>query len=198
MNAAEYGVPQSRERVIFIGTRKTKKDLQGKLFPEITHSDSDKATNLKPFKTFRDATADLEKIESGEKSSKDDWHFAITHPDHVIEMLRHTPEGKSAHENPDPKLRPTSGFNTTYKRLRWDEPSSTISTNFSMISGSRNVHPSNTRALTVREAMRCQTFPDNFALSGKLGDLRRGIGNAVPPELAKVLGKHLRNLLDSF
>ena len=201
VNAAEYGIPQSRERVIFIGVLKERKCLVNKLFPEATHAKEPTLTllnNLKPFKTFRDATSDLEHLESGEKSLRDIWHFAITHPDHVIEMLRYVPEGKSAHENPNPKLRPTSGYNTTYKRLRWDEPSSTISTNFSMISGSRNVHPLNTRSLTIREAMRCQTFPDNFVLSGKLGDIRRGIGNAVPPELAKVLGGHLRSLLALF
>ncbi len=201
INAADYGVPQSRERVIFIGTRKTKNGLQKCLFPEATHSDKETGSllgNLKPYRTFRDATKDLEGLESGEKSERDMWHFAVSHPDHVIEMLRDVPEGKSAHENPDPKRRPTSGYNTTYKRLKWDEPSSTISTNFSMISGSRNVHPSNTRALTVREAMRCQTFPDSFILPGKLGNIRKGIGNAVPPQLAKVLGEYLKEISDSL
>src|SRR5206468_2232727 len=117
----------------------------------------------------------------GEASPTDPWHWAVSHPAHVIAMLRDVPEGQSAHDNLDSTLRPRSGYNTTYKRLRWDEPSSTIGTTFGMISASRNVHPQYTRSLTVREAMRCQTLPDDFQLFGSLGDIRRMIGNAVPP-----------------
>ena len=49
-----------------------------------------------------------------------------------------------------------------------------------MISGCRNVHPSSTRSLTIREATRAQSFPDEFIFTGKWGDIRRAIGNAVP------------------
>jgi DNA (cytosine-5)-methyltransferase 1 len=107
--------------------------------------------------------------------------------------LKGVPEGESAHNNPDPKKRPPSGYNTTYKRIRWDEPCSTISTTFGMISGSRNVHPSNTRSLTIREAARCQTFPDDFKFCGTLGQIRTVIGNAVPPGLAEAVATHVRN-----
>ncbi len=196
VNAMDYGVPQSRQRVIFIGVRK---DLATKpiVFPTSTHGTQNGSLfNKKPYVTFRNATIDLESLESGEKSLNDPLHFAITHPDHVIKWLKNVPEGESAHDNPDPSLRPTSGYNTTYKRIKWDEPSSTISTNFSMISGSRNVHPTNTRSLTIREAARCQTFPDNFKWDGKWGTIRKMIGNAVPPLLAEVMAKHiLRNYL---
>lgn len=116
--------------------------------------------------TFRDATGDLQSIENGEKSFADPLHWAITHPEHVIKWLKDVPEGHSAHENENSALRPPSGFNTTYKRNVWDEPCSTISTNFSMISGCRNVHPTNTRSLTIREAARVQSFPDEFVFCG--------------------------------
>lgn len=195
LNAQDYGVPQFRERVFFIGLRKDFCDLPI-VFPERTHGVNNELPLfghvLKPYVTFLDATGDLETLESGQISRSDKWHFAVSHPDHVIEMLKAVPEGESAHNNPDPKFRPTSGYNTTYKRLKWNEPCSTISTNFGMISGSRNVHPLNTRSLTIREALRCQSFPDNFALCGTLGDIRTAIGNAVPPLLAKAIGDHLR------
>lgn len=199
LNAQDYGVPQSRGRVFFIGLRK---DIAKPIkFPEPTHGAVLKedifGTKILPYKTFRDATNDLERLESGMSSDKDPWHFAISHPEHVIDMLRDVPQGQSAHDNPDPNKRPSSGFNTTYKRLTWDEPSSTISTNFSMISGSRNVHPQDTRSLTIREAMRCQTFPDDFTLIGKLGDIRKGIGNAVPCGLAEALAKQIYKLINS-
>lgn len=199
INAKHFGIPQSRERVVFIGLRKDLSNNIDLKFPEATHSEkNDNLFNkhLIPFRTFRDATKDLEEVESGQFSENDPWHFAITHPDHVIRMLKDVPEGQSAHENKDIKLRPTSGYNTTYKRIKWDEPSSTISTNFSMISGSRNVHPKNTRSITIREAMRCQTFPDHFKLTGSLGEIRKGIGNAVPPKLAEFLASYIKiNLL---
>jgi DNA (cytosine-5)-methyltransferase 1 len=196
LNARNYGVPQFRERVFFVGIRDdlgTKMDLS---FPLETHGESEIESLfsplIKPYLTFRNATSDLERLESGERSLSDPLHFAVEHPKHIILMLQNVPEGSSAHNNEDPNLRPSSGYNTTYKRLRWDEPSSTISTNFGMISGSRNVHPSCTRSLTIREAARCQSFPDDFKFAGRLGDIRRLIGNAVPPLLAKSIAEHIR------
>ncbi|HSV94740.1 MAG TPA: DNA (cytosine-5-)-methyltransferase [Spirochaetia bacterium] len=192
LNAQDYGVPQSRSRVIFIGVRKdlNKNEIT---FPDQTHGvNHNSLFPLKPLITFRDATSDLESLESGEKSDKDPLHFAISHPQHVIEMLKMTPEGKSAHENSDPAHRPKSGYNTTYKRIKWDEPSSTIGTTFSMISGSRNVHPTNTRSLTIREATRCQTFPDEFKFLGNWGTIRTMIGNAVPPLLGEAIANHIK------
>jgi len=190
VNAFEYGVPQSRERIILVGVR----DDLGKKFEfdetEYTYELGDKQLRLpsslkKKALTFRDATGDLESLENGEWSAADPLHWAIVHPKHVIAWLKDVPEGHSAHENSDPALRPPSGFNTTYKRNSWDEPSSTISTNFSMISGCRNVHPVDTRSLTIREAARVQSFPDEFIFVGNWGDIRKAIGNAVPPILAK-------------
>ena len=133
-------------------------------------------------------------LESGEKSN-DPLHWSISHPQHVIDWLKDVPEGCSAHDNPDPNMRPTSGFNTTYKRIKWDEPCSTISTNFSMISGARNVHPTSTRSLTIREAARAQSFPDEFAFFGGWGDVRKVIGNAVPPMLAYVIAEAIKKQL---
>lgn len=188
LQAEEYGVPQARQRVIFIGVRR---DLRIKpTHPEATHS-LEKKDGLKKALTFRDACRDLASLENGESCKKDPLHWAITHPDHVLKWLRATPEGKSAHDNKDINLRPPSGYNTTYKRISWDEPASTISTNFNMISGSRNVHPTNTRSYTIREAMRSQSFPDDFKVVGKWDNVRKAIGNAVPPLLAKKIAEHI-------
>lgn len=202
INAQDFGVPQSRERVIIVGVRvDSRKDF---VFPSATHTNFeqcnqiqlsfDNLTPLKPYQTFRDATCDLAFIESGEKS-QDPLHWSITHPEHVIGWLKNVPEGCSAHDNANPNLRPSSGFNTTYKRIVWDEPCSTISTNFSMISGCRNVHPTATRSLTIREATRAQSFPDEFVFFGKWGDVRKVIGNAVPPLLAHMIATAIKEQL---
>ena len=197
VNACEYGVPQSRERIILVGVRN---DINKGFFtfPEPTHAIDPQpnlwSTGEKKVVTFRDATSDLQLLESGEQSS-DPLHWAISHPVHVIEWLKDVPEGQSAHDNENPNLRPPSGFNTTYKRIMWDEPCSTISTNFSMISGCRNVHPTSTRSLTIREAARAQSFPDEFVFSGNWGNVRKAIGNAVPPLLAEVIAKSIMKQL---
>jgi DNA (cytosine-5)-methyltransferase 1 len=197
LNAQDYGVPQFRERVFFIGFRA---DLGVfPTFPAATHTSDPNPALFKGSEqrlTLRDAIGDLEYLEAGEASASDPLHFAVDHPKHVIEMLRCVPEGQSAHDNIDPAKRPKSGYNTTYKRLRWDEPSSTIGTTFGMISGSRNVHPTSTRSLTIREAMRCQTFPDNYLVFGSVGSIRTAIGNSVPPLLARVIATHLRETLN--
>ena len=191
LNMADYGIPQSRERVVIVGVRN---DIDKKFyFPIATHQ----VGALSLFKgkkqlSFRDATQDLAFVESGEVSN-DPLHWSISHPKHVIEWLKDVPEGCSAHDNKDPSLRPPSGFNTTYKRIKWDEPCSTITTNFSMISGCRNVHPLATRSLTIREAARVQSFPDEFVFVGRWGDIRKAIGNAVPPIFAEIIAESIKN-----
>lgn len=197
INAKDYGVPQHRERVIFIATRKDL-NIQPSL-PEKTHGEtSNLFSTVAPYRTFADACSDLKFLESGEKSEIDFLHEAVKHPDHVIEWLWNVPEGKSAHENEDTKLRPPSGYNTTYKRQIWKEPASTVQTTFGMISGCRNVHPIATRSLTIREAARIQSFPDCFKFAGSLGDIRAIIGNAVPPLLAYTIAKHIKSELLDF
>lgn len=191
VNAKDYGVPQHRERVIFIGVRR---DLsKPPNIPEGRFGLKSDLFNFKqPYFTFGDAVSDLEYLESGEKSLIDIHHWAVKHPEHVIQWLIDVPQGKSAHDNEDKSLRPPSGYNTTYKRQIWDEPAGTVATTYGMISGCRNVHPIATRSLTTREALRLQSFPDSFVLSGKSGDIRTVIGNAVPPLLAYELAFYIR------
>lgn len=191
VNAKNYGVPQHRERVIFIAVRK---DL--KKSPSIAETKYENSVNLfnsnLPYFTFGDAVSDLDYLESGESSSKDKHHWAVNHPEHVIRWLVDVPEGKSAHDNIDLNLRPPSGYNTTYKRQVWSEPAGTVATTYGMISGCRNVHPIATRAITTREALRLQSFPDSFKLTGNEGIIRTVIGNAVPPLLGFELAKFIK------
>lgn len=196
VNARDYGVPQHRERVLFVAVR-ADLDLSPSI-PQPTHSVSrDLFSETSRFRTFADACSDLSFLESGGQSD-DELHQAVTHPAHVIEWLWDVPEGASAHENEDATKRPPSGYNTTYKRQVWNEPAGTVQTTFGMISGCRNVHPIATRSLTIREAARIQSFPDSFRFVGGLGTIRTGIGNAVPPLLAFAVGQHVRQLLSNL
>jgi DNA (cytosine-5)-methyltransferase 1 len=193
VNAKEYGVPQHRERVFFVAVRKDLGVVPS--IPDVTHGPSrDLFSEVTPYRTFGDACSDLPFLESGE-SSDDLLHQAVRHPAHVIQWLWDVPEGCSAHENKDPRLRPPSGYNTTYKRQVWNEPASTVQTTFGMISGCRNVHPIATRSLTIREAARIQSFPDSYRFQGTASTVRTGVGNAVPPLLAYAIGLHVRDVL---
>lgn len=192
INAKDYGIPQHRERVIFIAVRNDLENVEPSM-PMPTHGETNNLfSSVSPYRTFADACSDLEFLESGEKSRIDELHEAVRHPDHVIKWLWDVPQGKSAHENEDPNLCPPSGYNTTYKRQIWNEPASTVQTTFGMISGCRNVHPIATRSLTIREAARIQSFPDTFKFAGSLGDIRATIGNALPPLLAFAIAKHIK------
>lgn len=191
VNAKNYGVAQHRERVIFIGVRDDLKKYP--TIPDPIYNDGFSSMfESNPQFTFGDAVSDLEYLESGDKSVNDAYHWAVKHPNHVLKWMVNVKQGMSAHENNDPDLRPPSGYNTTYKRQVWEEPAGTVATTFGMISGCRNVHPIATRSMTIREALRIQSFPDSFKLCGTSGNMRTVIGNAVPPLLGFHLAKHIR------
>lgn len=194
VNAKDYGVPQHRERVFFVAVREDL-GIEPSL-PQATHGGRgrDLFSFSAPLRTFGDAVSDLPFLESGEKGD-DPLHAAVAHPEHVIKWLWDVPQGSSAHDNVDHALRPPSGYNTTYKRQVWDEPGATVQTTSAMISGCRNVHPIATRSLTIREAARLQSFPDEFKFP-TTGVSRTGIGNAVPPLLAFEIAKHVRKQMN--
>lgn len=212
LNAAEYGVPQQRERTIFIGTR-TNIDIK---YPEKTHS----LTNNKSLKkalTLWDAIGDLpqsdeeeitnytceptneyqKKIRNG--ATKILNHKPTTHNTKAKNMMKYIPMGKSVWDVKDsiPKeYIPTSGYGNTYARLNANEPGMTITRNFSCISSSRCIHPYLNRGLTAREAARVQSYPDDYKFLGSKTDIHIQIGNSVPPLLGEVIGKTIKEMLD--
>lgn len=197
INAKDYGVPQHRERLIFVAVDKSYGISPSIPQPLFTKNETF-IPQMQIYRTFADACSDLKYLESGESDPSDALHSAVSHPKHVIDWLWEVPEGYSAHDNTDPTKRPPSGYNTTYKRQVWLQPASTVQTTFGMISGCRNVHPIATRALTIREAARIQSFPDQYKFSGSSGVIRTGIGNAVPPLLAFEIAKHVRSIISNF
>lgn len=179
LSAKDFWVPQDRKRVIIIWNR------NGKDVPYL------KPTTLNQYITVRDVIWDLESLESNQRSLIDPYHFALEHSKRHISWLKNVPEGHSAHEYKPENWMTAKWYWTTYKRIWWDRPSPTITTCFSSISSQNNVHPLNTRALTIREAMRIQTFPDSFQFEGSWRDIRTQIGNAVPPKLWEEIAKQL-------
>ena len=169
--------------------------------------------------TFNDATSDLPALKAGQrlekyktppKNSLQEYfrkgselpldHFAVGHREYFIEMLSYIPQGKSAldpevQKTMPKKLRPTSGFKNSYQRIVGDAPSPTITRNFTTPSSANCIHPSQDRALSIREGARCQSFPDWFYFLGTTDEKRLQIGNAVPPLLGKAIGESILNAL---
>ena len=193
LNAMNYAVPQSRPRLII---KMYKKNLTWDWPDE------------EPIITLREAIGDLPSLESGE-SSDIKWHNALTHNAMHVEVLRHTPEGKSAMANEEyyPKKKDGSrvkGFHNTYKRMKWDEPAPARTTNSAMISGHNNVHPgrllpdgtwSDARVLTLRELIIVSSLPLSWNIPEQYKEtfIREIIGEAIPPMLSKkIVEKILR------
>lgn len=191
LNAADYGVPQSRPRGFI---KIWKKGLNwGKPVPQNKI-------------TLREAIGHLPSLESGEKSTIK-WHFAKTHNDREILAMKHTEEGKSAMQNPVyyPKKADGTkikGFHNTYKRMKWDEPCPARTMNNGNMGGHNNVHPgrplpdgtrSDARVLTLRELFIVSSLPADMDLPEWCSDtlIRNVIGEAIPPRFSESIVKQI-------
>ena len=218
LNAADYGAPQIRERVIIIGHR-----LGGEFYyPEPTHgnnagSENLFGTSLKPYVTLSEAIGDLDNLGNGESQStykcepQNEYQRLMrknapaTLKDHevpknnakLIALMKALPDGGSPADIPE-ELRPSSGFGNTYCRLWWDKPCTTITRNLGCPSSSRCIHPKSPRPLSTREGARIQGFPDDYHFYGPRGDKNLQIGNAVPTFLSKAIMESVKDYLNKF
>lgn len=201
LNAVNYGVPQHRERVILVGF----KGENNFIYPPPTHGEG-----LKPYITLKDAIGDLPVLKSGEKNNiyshevnNDflafvrsnsneyvDEHIAPKNGEHLIRIMEALKDGQSKDDLPE-ELRPKSGYGNTYAKLWWEKPSTTITRNFACPSSSRCIHPRDSRAMSIREGARLQSFPDDYKFYGSDGKKRLEIGNAVPPLLSMAIAKQI-------
>lgn len=172
LNAADFGSPQIRKRIFFVGT------MQGSSFtwPKPTHGPE---AGL-PYRTVGPAIMDL-----AERGPEVPNHIALNHGEVVKARYRLIPEGgrlPAPSELPEELRR--RNFGNTYKRLHRDRPSLT------MVPGNNAfpVHPVLDRSLTPREAARIQGFPDSYVFAGSRAEQCKLIGNAVPVDLARALG----------
>ena len=121
-------------------------------------------------------------------------HKASKHAKIAIEKLKMIPPEKGKECLPD-NMKGKQKYNTTWGRLKWDEPSPTIDTRFDAASNGTNNHPYLNRAITPREAARIQSFDDNFVFYGNKVSVRTQIGNAVPPLMAKAVADQIYEIL---
>ncbi len=186
LNAADYGVPQTRERVIILGTR----DHENIQLPTATHSAT--GLYLPKWKTLRETLTGLH-----DPNPQFQAYSAAR-----LKYLQLIPEGGNWRNLPI-ELRQEAmggaflsgggkvGF---YRRLAWDKPSPTITTSPAQ-KATDMCHPTHLRPISVREAARIQGFPDDWHFCGGLADQYRQIGNAVPVGLGAALGDVLMQVV---
>lgn len=168
LRAADYTVPQKRDRVIFIGNRIGSTNFYPQ--PLLTPDN---------YKTTESAICDLMKHPVDKAFN----HVPTRHSEDMAKRLQAVPEGKSLYE----------GYSDSWKKCPWNEASCTIKENH----GGVNIHPKLPRVLTAREMARIQSFPDDFIFEGSKAKQLTQIGNAVPPLLGKAIGLAVIHGLES-
>lgn len=217
IDLTEYGVPQNRKRIIIIGLRKD-------LFSNPQQVLYEFYLNILPkykenMQTVKDAIEDLtpffpleeQLVINGRKvhhtfESEIPNHFPRYHSKRDIETFKLLAEDIESGRNQYTSTEALKELYTKitgkksnvhkYHVLRWDQPSNTIPAHLYK-DGLRHIHPDSkqARTLTVREAARLQTFPDNYRFISSAGDNYKMIGNAVPPKFSEKLAKAITNIM---
>jgi len=195
--ASDYGVPQARRRVVFIGL----KDKEF-IFPE-------KNQNIVTCKMALDDLPSLtdtlgENVQDYATSYQNNYqqlmradslkvynHIAAAHSENVRKIISMVPDGGNYKDLPE-EYRKSRNFHVAWTRFRSDKPAPTIDT------GHRHhFHYKFNRVPTVRECARLQSFPDNFIFLGNKAQQFRQVGNAVPPLMAQAIAEQLKKFIDT-
>lgn len=225
LNAAEYGVPQSRVRVFFIGIRKDLPFFKVKLKPKQRLKKENQITidqaimdlpQIKAKQGKEKAKYNQEPITDYQKWARGDCnilynHVAMRHTDRIIERFKSIKQGQSLKDVSQEHMQRKRGepnkisgktFSQNNMRPYGNKPSPTIAASFQ----GNFIHPHLNRNYTAREAARLQSFPDNYVFLGKRTTMSweknlsqyQQIGNAVPPLLAKAIADNIINYFETI
>lgn len=223
VNAASFGVPQERRRLIFIGVRR---DLGLRIeasgLTDFAEHFRHAVLGLHSHTTLRQAIGDLPMIEHGEVEETQPYSRLPGRQGRYVELMRegsngmlldhvcrgHNPQdlrafrfmrqGMVYHQLPQRFKRYRDDiFKDKYKKLIWDRPAWTVTAHFAK-DVYTHIHPEQARTVSVREAARLQSFPDSFRFAGHMGERFRQIGNAVPPLMAWGIAEYIRGSLEEW
>ena len=192
LDAADFGVPQSRRRVFFVGWKHGA--LRSFTFPEPTVG--------RP-RTVREALEGLPSP-NGRAEASDPLHRRINLSALNLQRLQHIPPGGgfedlpielrvSAHKNGPSRI----GHRAVYGRLHPDKPAGTITGRFDSFTRGRFAHPLEDRNITLREGARLQGFSDDHVFLGTQEEIAAQIGNAIPPLLARTVAEAIASAFSS-
>lgn len=183
LKAVDFGVPQSRERLVYVARRTDLGAAVSSLAPtHVPYSPDDSDAELPMTPSLLSVLEDLPQLDSGAALEFGDWHGTLIanastmkHSAAVIEKIASIPQG---------------GGPISYRRLSEDVART-------LVAGHRAfpVHPTLDRAISVREAARIQGFPDDFVFAGCRSNQPLQVANAVPPPMSRALAVHLRDYL---
>jgi len=193
----DYGIPQHRTRLVLFASR-----LGPIRIVPPTH-------RLKRYLTVKRAIGRLKEIKAGEIYSRDPLHRTSRLSDTNRTRIRHSKPGGSWRDWPEKLIakchRKKKGktYPSVYGRMKWNEPSPTITTQFYGFGNGRFGHPEQDRALSLREGAILQTFPRDYefvkpGVEYRFKTIGRLIGNAVPVRLGAVVGQTIRRHLETF
>lgn len=187
----DYGVPQTRKRLVLLASRFG----EIKLIPPTHKPES--------YVTVRDTIGNLPPLKAGESDSKDPLHRCGSLTAINQRRIEATPYGGSWKDWPEElilechKKKSGKSFGSVYGRMKWDEPSPTITTQCTGLGNGRFGHPEQNRAISAREAALLQTFPLTYRFFSdeekiSLTKASRYIGNAVPPRLGEIIAESIK------
>jgi DNA (cytosine-5)-methyltransferase 1 len=217
INAADYGIPQQRKRIIIVGMKNKKKFI----FPEPTHSQNSNV--LRKYITVKEAIGDLppacknqNDIINYKLKPKNIYqenmrnisgcvseHFVPKMSELDAYIVKHVKPGGNYMDIPNSvpssrirRLQREGGHTTCYGRMDPNKPAYTINTYFNRPNVGCNIHYKENRLITIREALRLQSFPDDYKIvSSSKQDKHVIVGNAVPPLLAKMIACELKKYI---
>lgn len=193
--AKNYGVPQNRRRYILIASR-----LFQPVIPNPTHGTEQ---GLLPYCTVRQTIENYPPIAAGGTDENVANHCSSSLSDLLLQRIQATPHnGGSRTDWPENLVlnchKTFKGHTDVYGRMKWDEPSPTLTVKCFSLSNGRFGHPEQDRAISLREAAALQTFPDDYIFYGNIQEIGKQIGNAVPVLLANIMGTYILNEHNKF
>ena len=190
INCAEYGIPQTRKRLVLLASRLGSIEL---IPPQFAQNS---------YKTVRESIFHLPQLEAGETDKNDSLHTASSLSELNLRRIKASKPGGTwrdwdkslltkCHQKDSGKTYPS-----VYGRMEWDSPAPTITTQCFGYGNGRFGHPEQNRAISLREAAILQTFPSDYQFlpvgeKPSFYKLGRFIGNAVPVKLGKIIAQSL-------
>lgn len=193
----DYGIPQSRSRLVLLASRFGPPGV-----PALTHTPD-------RYPTVRQTIGDLPPIAAGGVHATDDLHRCSALSAGNEKRIRASRPGGSWRDWSEElvtdchKRETGKGYSSVYGRMRWDEPAPTMTTQFFGFGNGRFGHPEQDRAISLREGALIQTFPPHYAFvpegqKVEMKSIGRLIGNAVPVDLGRAIARRIRSHLDEY
>jgi len=184
VDAADYGVPQTRKRYLLLASR---------------HGPIALPTRRKARRTVRDAIEHMP-MPTGTADSRlpnhNDYRQLMPHHERIIRAVPSDGGSRSDVKDKTVLLKCHQDNPNVHKdvfgRMAWDQPAPTLTCRCTDVYCGRFAHPQQHRGLTVREAAAIQTFPDDYVFHGSVFHMAKQVGNAVPVELARRVGQRIR------